>query len=90
MNNSIEVMSTAQGIVPDTEGFDYNDQEKETEAADMAQLDEGMECGSGSETSDSSSDHPNFPCPFCNKILVEKAEVFQHNQLTALRSRAVR
>ena len=32
----------------------------------------------GSETSDSSSDHPNFPCPFCNKIFDEKAEVVEH------------
>ena len=31
-----------------------------------------------SETSDSSSDHPNFPCPFCTKIFDEKAEVVEH------------
>ena len=32
----------------------------------------------GSETSDSSLDHPNFPCPFCTKIFDEKTEVFEH------------
>ena len=31
-----------------------------------------------SETSDSSSDHPEFPCPFCTKIFDEKAEVVEH------------
>ena len=31
-----------------------------------------------SETSDSSLDHPNFPCPFCTKIFDEKAEVVEH------------
>ena len=30
------------------------------------------------ETSDLSSDHPNFPCPFCTKIFDEKAEVVVH------------
>ena len=34
-----------------------------------------MECW---ETSDLSSDHPNFPCPFCTKIFDEKAEVVEH------------
>ena len=78
MNNSIEVMNSALEIVPDTEGFDYNQQEKEADDADMARLEEGMECGSGSETSDSSSNHPNFPCPFCPKIFDEKSEVIEH------------
>ena len=48
INNSNQVMNSAQGIVPDTEGFDYSQQEKEAEAAEMARLDEGMEFGSGS------------------------------------------
>ena len=30
------------------------------------------------ETSDSSLDHPNFTCPFFNKIFDEKAEVVEH------------
>ena len=30
------------------------------------------------ETSDSSLDHPNFPCPFCNKIFDQKADVDEH------------
>ena len=29
----------------------------------------------GSETSDLSLNHPNFPCPFCTKIFDEKAKV---------------
>ena len=32
----------------------------------------------GSETSDLSLNHPNFPCPFCTKIFDEKAEVVEH------------
>ena len=31
-----------------------------------------------SETFDSSSDHPNFPCPFCTKIFDENDEVVEH------------
>ena len=31
----------------------------------------------GSETSDLSLNHPNFPCPFCTKIFDEKAEVVE-------------
>ena len=32
----------------------------------------------GLETSDSSSDHLNFPCPLCTEIFDEKAEVVEH------------
>ena len=32
----------------------------------------------GLETSDSSSDHPNFSCPFCTKIFGEKVAVVEH------------
>ena len=32
----------------------------------------------GFETSDSSLDHCNFPCPFCTNIFDEKAEVVEH------------
>ena len=32
----------------------------------------------GSETSDSSSDYPNFPCPFCTQNFDERAEVVEH------------
>ena len=31
----------------------------------------------GSDTSDLSLNHPNFPCPFCIKIFDEKAEVVE-------------
>ena len=34
--------------------------------------------GLGLETFDLSLNHPDFPCPFCTKILYEKSEVVEH------------
>ena len=72
-NNSIDVMNKAFDIIKECECEEF-DQAGETEVEYKDSED------SGSETSDSSSDHRDYPCPFCHVKFNKKSRNYRPSE----------
>ena len=74
-NNSFEDLKRALETEADTEGFEYDDEEAELDAAEVAKLDD-LDQYSESETDNSEED--SFDCPICHKEFNDKEAVSSH------------
>ena len=72
-NNSAEVIKQALATEPDCEGFVYDEEEAELDAAEV---DNNENSDSASETDD--SDGENFNCVFCGEEFSDKSELISH------------
>ena len=62
-------MNAAHDILPDVEGCDNEEEE------------DAMDCESDSDSSDSTFERSDYPCPFCHTDFMNEEEVTEHLEI---------